>query len=306
MGSVFEIYIRSDHRRFAEAANHALDEVRRLENLMTVFTEDSEIAALNRWAFTRPVPVSPEIAEVLELGIDLSRQTGGAFDLTSGILSKIWGFQCRNPMVPPEDQLREALKRVGFDRIYLNQSDRTVAFTRPVELNLGSIGKGFALDRAARVLQNEGLGSVLMHAGFSSFKAIGDSGPSGEGWKVGIRHPVDRECEWLTLRLRNRSMATSGCEEQYFEIEGRRYGHILDPRSGKPADHHLSATALAPSAAVADALSTAFFVMSTEEVKQYCEDHPDVGAILAWRSEDGKEIRTVRCGIAEESENCIQ
>jgi len=301
MGSVFEILFNSNQRSFVDAAHRALDEVRRLEKLMTVFSEDSEISVVNQWGFIEPVPVSPEVLDVLGLGQRVYEQTKGAFDITSGILSKTWGFKNRQGSIPMEAQISEAVERIGSDQVRLDPYSRTVSFLREgIELNLGSIGKGFALDHAALILQNEGLESVLLHAGYSSFKALGDPVNSKSGWKISIRHPMDSKKELLTLRLRDHGMATSGSGEQHFEIDGRKYGHILDPRTGYPTDHHLSVTALAPTAAAADALSTAFFVMSTEDVGKFCKQHTGTGAIVIPTPDEGNPVEIVCFGTASD------
>jgi thiamine biosynthesis lipoprotein len=302
MGSVFEILLLSRHRSFVEFGSQALDEVRRLEKLMTVYDENSQLNHVNRWAFIEPVAISPELFDVLKLSVDIYRKTDGAFDITSGLLSKVWGFHQRRGCLPEQDRLAEALARIGSNRIKLDPYKKTITCYREgVSLFLGSIGKGFALDRAGLILQNAGLEAALIHAGFSSFLAFGDSGGSNTdtGWKVSVRHPANSDEELLSLRLRNQALATSGTSEQYFELHGRRYGHIIDPRTGFPTDHHLSTTALAPTAAMADALSTAFFVMSTNQVREFCEARDDIGAIVVPKPTNGDSVEKILLGTAE-------
>jgi thiamine biosynthesis lipoprotein len=181
----------------------------------------------------------------------------------------------------------------------LNLERRSVWFEREgLELNLGSIGKGFALDRAARMLQNADFRKALLHAGHSSMIAMGDSAYPGGGWLVSVRHPLERDNNLVKLRLRNMAMATSGAGEQFFEVDDKSFGHVIDPRSGRPAEQNLSASCLAPSAALADALATAFFVMSIDSIEAFCHENQEVGAIIVPRPQKGEEVAPVFFGIA--------
>jgi thiamine biosynthesis lipoprotein len=173
-----------------------------------------------------------------------------------------------------------------------------VSFLRKgLSANFGGIGKGFALDKAARMLQNSGLAEALLHGGHSSIYAFGDPTGSGRGWQVTIRHPLEPEVDFAAVWLDSMGMATSGAGEQHFSSQGKRYGHVIDPRYGRPVEHHLSATALAPTAALSDALSTAFFIMSLDEVEAFCSKSPDVGAVIVPSVEEGDPL-VYRFGIA--------
>lgn len=280
MGTEFEILVPVQYRGKLRAVHQALDEIRRLEEIMSYFRESSRVAELNRDAAARPVEVEPELFELLELGLEIHRETAGAFDLAAGALWRCWGFHRKQGRVPAPDEIGRALAEGGSDSVELLEG-RCVRFRRPgVEVNLGSIGKGFALDRVVPILQNAGLEQALLHAGHSSFYAIGDSAPDRTGWRLGIRHPLEKGCDFLRLRLKDMGMGTSGTAEQFFEVDGRRYGHILDPRTGMPSGRYYSVTVLAPSAGVADALSTAFFSLELEEIEDYCAGHSGLGAVV--------------------------
>jgi thiamine biosynthesis lipoprotein len=150
-----------------------------------------------------------------------------------------------------------------------------------MEINLGAIGKGFALDRCAEVLDARGVQDYLIHAGQSSILARGSrSAGKGSGWSVAVRHPLKPTVRLAELRLFDRALGTSGSGNQFFYFQGTRYGHVLDPRTGSSVEGILSATVLAPNAAQADALSTAFFVLGVDQVRQFCQNHPDISAIL--------------------------
>jgi len=310
MACEFEVLLGAgQHERGTEAALDALDLVERLEEQMSFFRETSEISRLNRTAAVGPVEVEPRLFELLELAIELQAASGGALDITAGALSEVWGFSRRAGTIPDDQQLAEAMKNVGPHLIELDPQQRTVYLRRPgVRLNLGSIGKGHALDRCGQQLLAAGVGDFLLHGGQSSVLAQGSapqqadssSPAASDGWTVGLRHPLRRGLRLAELRLRDRALGTSGTAMQFFRHKGRRYGHILDPRTGRPPQGVLSATAIAPSAAVADALSTAFFVLGAAGTREFCRTRPDIGAVLVCpqRRSGGIEIESV--GLQED------
>ncbi len=298
MACRFEILFGSRDRLKVMVAHRALDEVARLERQMTVFCEESELSSINRSAYQGPVAVEPRLLQLLGHGCDLCRKTGGAFDMTAGPLWRCWGFAQRQGEVPTQEALNRALDSVGSQLLELDEGSGSVRFHHPdLELNLGGIGKGYALDRAAALLRDEGLSNALLHAGHSSILALGNApGQAGGGWPLSLRHPQRRTQSLAQIQLRDRAMATSGVGEQSFRAEGKRYGHVLDPRTGYPTETNLSATAFARTAAEADALSTAFLVMDLEEVREYCHNDPGVGALLVPASGSG-EIEVHRLGL---------
>ncbi len=288
MGTQFEVILPRHLRSHLESVHFALDEVRRLEGLMTVFDPESRVSEVNRDAATKPVTVESELIEVFELSLELWKSTGGAFDITADALWRMWGFFEQEGRVPSPREIETALECVGSQHIEIDSAKRTVSFLRDaLSVNFGGIGKGFALDKAARMLQNSGLAESLLHGGHSSIYAFGDPAGSGKGWKVTIRHPLELDVDLAAVWMDSMGMATSGGGERYFWSEGKRFGHVVDPRSGRPVEHHLSATALAPSAALSDALSTAFFIMSLDEVEAYCSKEPEVGAVIVPAVKEG-------------------
>jgi thiamine biosynthesis lipoprotein len=179
-------------------------------------------------------------------------------------------------------ELRSVLERVGMRHVVLDVAQRSVRYLRNgLEINLGSIGKGYALDRAAQLLRDRwNVTAGLLHGGHSSVYAIGSEPGRADGWRVGLRHPWDATRRLGVVRLRDRALGTSAATFQYLEYNGRKLGHILDPRSGWPAEGMASASVLAPTAAAADALATAFFILGVEPARAYCEQHSDIGAVL--------------------------
>ncbi len=283
MACEFEVLLNAGQYADApELAVAALDLVEQLEDQMTVYRPHSEVSRLNRGAIERKVDVEPRLFELLRFAKELHRRTAGAYDITSGPLTKAWGFFRRAGKMPRDDELAATLSRVGSQHLALDESQRTVRFMRPdMEINLGSIGKGHALDRCAELLEGRGVADFVLHGGQSSVLARGERGlAAGEGWWIGLRNPLRPTEQLGEIRLRNRALGTSGSGTQFFYHQGRRYGHILDPRTGRPAEGMLSTTVLAPSGAEADALSTAFFVMGMEPALAYCQAHPHLGAVL--------------------------
>lgn len=304
-----EFEVRIPVGRFPDVADRALealDRVDAFEDAMTYFRETSELRRINREAAYEPVEVESWMFDLIELGQTLYRETDGAFDLTACPLWEVWGFARREGAVPDDEALDEALSRVGGDLVELDRQACTVAFAREgVELNFGAIGKGYALDRCAGGLLDEGIDSFLMHGGQSSVIARGARSetaadePLGEAWTVNVVHPLRPNRRLAVVRLRDQALATSGCQVQSFVHQGRRLSHILDPRTGQPAEGVLSASAIAPTAALADALSTAFFVMGVEGAERYCRDHSEVGALLACPSRGSGGVEMHPIGLDE-------
>jgi thiamine biosynthesis lipoprotein len=277
MACRFEVTLPLEDQAGVSEARQALNEVDRLEDQLTIFRESSEVSIINRRAAEGPVRVEESLFSLLLLCRELCRETGGAFDITSGPLSRCWGFLRRQGRIPEPDEIEEAKALVGGDKLHLDCEARSIRFARPgVEINLGSIGKGYALDRVAAMM-GKLVRAALLSAGSSSIRAIG--GGDG-GWTVGVRHPVNKERRLAVARLRDAALSTSGGEEQFFEYGGKRYGHIIDPRTGWPADRVTSVTVIAPSAAVTDALATAFYVGGPELAGAYCDAHPGVLVLM--------------------------
>lgn len=283
-----------------EAATRALDLVARLERQLTVFDDQSELSQINRQAYDAPVPVEAQLFELLEYSRRLSLATGGAFDVTAAPLWRLWGFARRAARVPSAEELAEAMTRVGSKLWECDQTCRTVRFLRPgMEIHLGAIGKGYALDRAAHELLLAGVEDFLLHGGHSSVLARGSR--SGQTcWTVGIAHPLVPQRRIGRLRLRNAAIGTTSAAHQYFYYQGKRYGHVLDPRTGLPAEGLLAVTVRAPLAATADALATAFYVMGADAARAFCAEYPEVGAVLVRPGPRAGEVQTETVGLSDD------
>ncbi|QDT64436.1 FAD:protein FMN transferase [Calycomorphotria hydatis] len=281
-------------------ASDALDLIHLLEQKMTVYREDADLAVLNRDKPREPTPIDAELFEVLNLAREISEQTDGAFDPSSAAQIQLWN-DCRNGnRLPTEHELANVLDRTGMWHFELSKENNSIAYLRDdVELNLGGIGKGFALDKAAEHLEQQEIEGFLLHGGHSSILARGTNGTN-DGWPVGIGNPLFTSKRFGTLILRDQAMSTSGSNLQFFRHAGKRYGHILDPRTAQPAEGLLSAVVLAPSAAMADALSTAFFVLGLEKSVAFCDTHMSVSALLIPYPRRGGRLEFVNCGIPDE------
>lgn len=277
MACRFEVTLGSQDAGWVPAARAALDGVDALEEQLSLFRETSMVTELNRRAASEPVAVDDQLFALLSLCAALHHETRGAFDITSTPLSRCWGFLQREGRLPSPDAIVEAMSMVGLQHVQLDGRTRSVRFARAgVELNFGAIGKGYALDSVASGMRQAGVRHALLSAGRSSLLALG--GRDG-GWHVDIASPrADRAL--ARVFLRNAAIGTSGAGEQFLMVDGVRYGHVLDPRTGWPAAGILSVTVVASTSALADALSTAFFVGGVRLAHEYCASHPEVMALV--------------------------
>ena len=296
MACDFGVVLNPGAHSLVSPASDALELVHQLEQQLTVYRHDSEVSQINDRAADEPVPLEAGLYDRLALSLQLVRDTDGGFDPTSGPTIDVWRRARRDGRVPTEEEIAETQAFVGSRHLTLDEDRRTVRFaTKGVELNFGAIGKGYALDRAAEVLEASGAADFLLHGGHSSLLARGGHGLH-EGWPVGLRNPLFTDRRLGTVLIRNQAMSTSGSNIQYYRHEGKRYGHILDPRTGMPVEGMLSAVVLAPTAALADALSTAFFVIGVENAAAYCHNHKDVTALLI-PPPSGRRLCVLNCGV---------
>ena len=282
MATSFEVLLPLGTPQGAAAAAEALDLVDCLEDQLTVYRDTSEMSRINRLASEAPQHVEEHLFNLLSLANRLTQETEGAFDVAVGAVIKAWGFYRRRGRVPSPEERAEVMEKSGMQHVVLDPEKRTIHFRRPgLEINLGSIGKGYALDRVAHVLRNQrGITTAMLHGGHSSVLAMGSQPATRDGWPVGILHPQQRGRRLAIIHLRNRALGTSAATFQHLEHQGCKLGHILDPRTCWPAEGVLSASATAPSAALADALATAFYVIGVDKARTYCAGNPNIGAVL--------------------------
>ena len=279
MGCPWSVIMNPGPSRQVMVATDAFDVVRAAEQMLTIYREDSEVSVLNKQAFGESRPISSELFEFLKTCQRLFEETNGAFDPASGRLIQLWKDARDHGRIPTENEVETVLAQSGLSHFTFEESETSVRFNRPLMLDFASIGKGYGIDLAAEHLKSEQLDSFLIHGGQSSLIAYGEHN-SHSGWPVGLKNPLFTDKRYATIVLHNQAMSTSGSNIQYFRHSGQRYGHLLDPRTGWPAEGLLSVTVITPSATDADALSTALYVMGLDNALEYCDDHPEVGAIL--------------------------
>lgn len=274
-----------DHaRRAIDAAFH---EIERIESLLSRFRPDSEIARINRGIGPREMTVDPEVGRVIAKALRYAARTGGAFDPTAGALSRLWGFGPDGPRsAPPNaEEIGSALERVSYRHLLVDEeASRLVIGRHGIELDLGAVGKGYAVDRAVAVLKSHGIDRGWVSCGSTGY-ALG--APTGqEGWRIGIRDPRRPDRLIRTVRIRDRAVATSGAYEQFLTSDGKRYGHICDPRTGRTAAGPDGITVFALTATEADILSTAAFVLGPKDGRAFLESQADVEGCFV-KEEDG-------------------
>jgi thiamine biosynthesis lipoprotein len=280
MATTFEVILPFGTNDAHASAENALDEIDRLESQLTVYRDDSELSRINAEATERAVAVEARLFDLLQRCRLWYDQTRGGFDIAIGVLIKAWGFFRRQGKVPDEDERRRAMSRSGMRLVRLDAQQKTIRFVgKGVELNLGSVGKGCAIDQAAEVLTQRGIRAALIHGGHSSIFALGSEPQRERGWSIGITHPDRPEERLGVVYLRGRGMAISARTHQHFLHEGRKLGHLLDPRTGWPAEGTATVAVTAPTAAEADALATAFFVLGEDFARSCCDIHPTIGAV---------------------------
>ncbi|MNW43107.1 Thiamine biosynthesis lipoprotein ApbE precursor [compost metagenome] len=262
-----------DDAKAEEHLDHIDTMLKALDKELSRTLEDSQLYKVNKEAGKQPVEVSEDTMVVVKRSIDYAEDTGGLFDPTVGGLVDLWDIGNEGAHVPAQEDLQRELNLVGYKDIVLDEAKRTVYLKRPgMVLDLGGIGKGYAADEVAEYLREEGVKSALVDLGGSSIIVIG-SKPNGDSWNIGLQDPdSSRGISVGTIKLNDYVIDTSGIYERYFIEDGVMYHHILDPRTGAPAQNNLkSVTILAGNAMDADALSTFVYVMGLEEGLQYIE-----------------------------------
>jgi thiamine biosynthesis lipoprotein len=282
MGTIFTIDINATNQATAEQdMNLAFDEIDRLEALLSNYRPSSELSRISREAGSAPVVTDPETFHFLERSLYWSRVSNGAFDITVGPLLRAWGFFFHQGRIPSQAQLNALRNKIGWQHIVLDAQTRTVSFDnhQAMELDPGSIGKGFAVDAVVKLLREQGVTSAFISAGGSTLYAIGTV-PGAEGWPVDIPDPQHPGKTAASILLRDTSLSTGACTEKFFIKDGHRYCHIFDPRTMRPVEGMLQTTVIDPSATDSDALSTVVFVLSPTASRQLLASMPATKALI--------------------------
>jgi len=280
MATTFEVIVVQEDARYArQAAAAAFDEADRLEGELSRFIENSDISRINNLPANRPLRLGLDAFECLQFSCRIYAETDGAFDITIGSLLSCWRNEDGTPRTPSREELNLARQRTGAHLLQLDEDEHTVRLlAAPIQIDLGGIGKGYAVDRMAEMLREWSIETALISGGYSSVLAL-DAPAGTKGWPLTLSNPDNRKQILARPSLQGRAISGSGLQK------GR---HIIDPRTAYPVKGKLAAWASASDAATADALSTAFMVMSSDEIRQYCSRHPDVSAMIILEGE-GKD-----------------
>lgn len=271
-----------------------LDLIHQLENQLSAYIPNSEIVTLNKNAFKNPVSVEPQLFQLLSKAKKLSIETNRGFDITSGKLIKMWGFFKGPKRVPTEEEIKEILPLFDSDSLILDKSKNSVFFNKPqIDINLGAIGKGYSLDQVKNLLVNKfGVSSFIISGGRSSILCGDLTDADSKGWPIAINHPLRKDIAIAKVFIKNQALGISAATYNNFEVNGIKYGHVLNPSTGYPANGVATCVVAANDATTADALSTAFYVLGKNAAIEYCQTHKDVG-ILILPENDKEELLVV-------------
>ena len=294
MGMKYHLVVYGpDERTVARSIEQVETRVRQLDRAMSDYHTESELSQLcDHSGPGKPVRLSPELYEVLDHSLELSRETGGAFDVTVGPVIQLWRTARRTKTLPPPDLLKQARERVGWKAVHLDPLARSAELNRDdMQLDLGGIAAGYACDEALKILRSHGLPRVLIDA--SGDVLVGDPPPDRDGWKVTVAGLSGGATDLgsRTIMLSNAAITTSGDARQFVEIEGQRYSHIVDPKTGLGLTRGSSTTVIAPTGWQADSYATAVNVLGSKEGMTWIETHPGCSALIV-EMQDGVEVRS--------------
>ena len=289
----------ADAAALPRIVDEAFDEVDRIDRLMSHYKADSAVSRVNRESARHPVTVEPELFDFIVDAMRYNRDSDGAFDITVGPLMKAWGFFRGEGRVPRDEELEAARRHVGGAHVILNPIEKTIGFDAPgVELDLGGIAKGYAVDRVVGLFRHRQIAAALVSAGGSTIYGLG-APPGRDGWKVDLQDPIDRRKTALTVHLKDRALSVAGSSEKSFEAGGVTYSHIMDPRTGRPVQGVLSVAVLASSGTAGDALDNAFFVLGPERSRAYLNQLPGTEVFFFLPASARLESERASAGLAK-------
>jgi len=273
---LFVEVIGPDSEVLESALDAAIAEVRRIEDLMTDWRA-SPLMDLNAAAGKGPQPASEEILRIVRQSQEIHEYTEGAFDITFAAIGRLWDFKKQPPRIPSPEAIAAALPFVDASKLRVDLDAGTLEIPAGMAIGLGGIAKGYAVDRAMQVIMDRGIRHAMVNAG-GDLKALGRK--RGELWQIAIKHPRERDTMIALLPVSNTCVVTSGDYERFFDHEGKRYHHIIDPTTGYPSQGCISATVVAPEAAIADAFATALCVLGPERGLPLIEALPRIEALV--------------------------
>ncbi len=280
MGNRFEItVVANDSTEANEYIQDAVNEISRIEKLISSWDPLSQTSEINRNAGSKAVGVDSELFELIERSIQISKLTDGAFDISYASMDRIWKFDGSMTEMPSEEKIKESVSRVGYKNIILDSKNGTVFLKQKgMKIGFGAIGKGYAADKAKKLLQKNGVLAGIINA--SGDMNTWGKQVDGSYWKVAITNPMDKSKAFGLLLIKEGAVVTSGNYEKYVTFNEKRYSHIIDPRTGYPTQGILSVTVFAPKAELADALATSVFVMGIETGINLINQLPKIECII--------------------------
>ncbi|MGJ8745062.1 FAD:protein FMN transferase [Polaribacter sp.] len=280
MGSGFEItVVAKDSITAATYINTATTEIKRIEKLISSWDVNSQTSEINKYAGIKPVKVDVELYNFIERAIGISKLTDGAFDISYASMDKIWKFDSSMKKMPSEKEISASVDKVGYKNIVLDKTKHTVFLKlKGMKIGFGAIGKGYAADKAKELLISKGVSSGIINA--SGDMNTWGKQPNGNEWKIAITNPLNKNKVFALLPITNGAVVTSGNYEKYVNFNGKRYTHIIDPRTGYPSSGIISVTVFAPKAELADALATSIFVMGKETGVDRINQLPKIECII--------------------------
>ena len=297
MATRFELVLNGEDEGFLRAAGEeSLAEIRRLEKQLSFYDSTSEVSRINRDASRHAVQLSPNLYSLLKMSAQIYQDTDGAFDITVGPLMKCWGFVRNRGSWPEESDRKNALKKTGMHQVTLNDSEYSVAFEQKgMSIDLGAIGKGYAIEEAAQVLRECGITSALLHGGTSTMVAIGPPSASEDGWSIGIADPQQQTRMLTSVKICNEAFSVSAPHGKAFHKNGKTWGHVIDPRLGYPVQGPVLSAVVHSSATVCDAVSTALLAMNPSEIAQIPQKFVRLRSLCAYTHEN--EINFISSGF---------
>ncbi|RAK25366.1 thiamine biosynthesis lipoprotein [Flavobacterium aquaticum] len=280
LGSPFEItVVAKDSLEGNYFTNLAIDEVKRIENLISDWIPTTQISKVNQNAGIQPVKVDQEVYDLVERAIKISKLTSGAFDISYASMDKIWKFDGSMKEMPSEEAIKKSVEKVGYQNIILNPKDTTIFLkNKGMKLGLGGIGQGYIADKIKVLLQVKGCKSALVNVS-GDINTWGKQ-PDNKSWTVGIVNPMNKNKVFATFPLDDSAVETSGSYEKYVTFNGKRYSHIIDPRTGYPASGIVSVSVFAKQTEIADALATGIFVLGVDVGLDLINQLKGIGCII--------------------------
>jgi thiamine biosynthesis lipoprotein len=295
MGTILEIKLYGQEKDLSSAADLAIEEIRRIENVFSIFG-DGEAVKLNKEAGDIPFKCSDEMWHILKESEKFYKLSNNAFDVSIRPMMLLWGFYKKRQEIPSDDEIKETLQQIGFDKLQLNEENKSILFkNKNSSLDFGGIVKGYAVDCAVAKLERKGINSGIVNLG-GNIRTLESPPPGKLFYDIGIRHPIKKDEICTIAKISGaKALATSGNYERYVILENKHITHIINPVNGRPVENMLSVTVIAPDAITADALSTSVFVMGEELAKKISEQNQEIEFLIIKRLPTG-DIKKIKIG----------